>query len=468
MSSGTASTQRGVSYLYMLAAFFIVTAGLRFTKDIVQPLLLSIFIAVIAVPVYSWLVEKRIASWLALMLVISSVVASMLFVFLIVMTSLADFMARQDHYADQLRMRTKPVRDFVEGLIPEPKVMNEGGPGANIPEQKIPVENGAVGNRSDAKTDQDRNSQEGTAGSGVVEKDADVSPPAEGNPQDLNPDIGEQELSSGGEQSGLADGEAPAKPANGEIRGVELLEEKLSEDPWFRDTARVPPPRTRSSWKELVMSQFDPGMLISLAASVIGNIGMMLSDTVLVLLTVVFILLEASSFPQKLKAAFQGHENPLGPYMQIISSVRSYLIIKTGISVLTGIFIAVWLWLFGVPYAGLWGMVAFLLNFIPNIGSIIAAVPALIVAWLDLGVLPCAACGVGYLAVNMVIGNIIEPRMMGRGMGLSALVVFCSMVFWGWVLGPVGMLLSVPLTMGVRVALESFEDTRWIATLLGG
>ncbi len=216
------------------------------------------------------------------------------------------------------------------------------------------------------------------------------------------------------------------------------------------------------------MSQFDPGMLISLAASVIGSIGLMLSDTVLVLLTVVFILLEASSFPQKLKTAFQGHENPLGPYIQIISSVRSYLVIKTGISILTGVLIAFWLWLFGVPYAGLWGMVAFLLNFIPNTGSIIAAIPALIVAWLDLGVLPCAACGIGYLVVNMVIGNIIEPRMMGRGMGLSALVVFCSMVFWGWVLGPVGMLLSVPLTMGVRVALESFEDTRWIATLLGG
>ncbi len=433
MSSGTASTQRGVSYLYMLAAFFIVTAGLRFTKDIVQPLLLSIFIAVIAVPVYSWLVEKRIASWLALMLVISSVVASMLFVFLIVMTSLADFMARQDHYADQLRMRTKPVRDFVEGLIPEPKVLNEGGPGENVP-----VENAVAGNGSNANGNRDRNALEGT------------------------PDVGQRELRPEN------DGESPEGAGNGEIRRVELLEEKLSEDPWFRDTARVPPPRTRSSWKELVMSQFDPGMLISLAASVIGNIGMMLSNTVLVLLTVVFILLEASSFPQKLKNAFQGHENPLGPYMQIISSVRSYLVIKTGISILTGVLIAVWLWLFGVPYAGLWGMVAFLLNFIPNIGSIIAAVPALIVAWLDLGVLPCAACGVGYLVVNMVIGNIIEPRMMGRGMGLSALVVFCSMMFWGWVLGPVGMLLSVPLTMGVRVALESFEDTRWIATLLGG
>jgi AI-2 transport protein TqsA len=276
------------------------------------------------------------------------------------------------------------------------------------------------------------------------------------------------ELGSETESTVPSDGETTTEVARGHARGVELLEEKLSEDPWFRDPAQVPPPRSRSSWKELVMSQFDPGMLISLAASVIGSIGLMLSDTVLVLLTVVFILLEASSFPQKLKTAFQGHENPLGPYIQIISSVRSYLVIKTGISILTGVLIAFWLWLFGVPYAGLWGMVAFLLNFIPNTGSIIAAIPALIVAWLDLGVLPCAACGIGYLVVNMVIGNIIEPRMMGRGMGLSALVVFCSMVFWGWVLGPVGMLLSVPLTMGVRVALESFEDTRWIATLLGG
>jgi predicted PurR-regulated permease PerM len=142
-------------------------------------------------------------------------------------------------------------------------------------------------------------------------------------------------------------------------------------------------------------------------------------------------------------------------------------VIKTVMSLLTGILIACWLWLFGVPYAGLWGMLAFLLNYIPNIGSIIAAIPAVMVAWLDLGLLVSVAASIGYIVVNMGVGNILEPRVLGRGMGLSALVVFCSMIFWGWALGPIGMLLSVPLTMTARVAFEGFEDTRWLGTLLG-
>ena len=73
----------------------------------------------------------------------------------------------------------------------------------------------------------------------------------------------------------------------------------------------------------------------------------------------------------------------------------------------------------------------------------------------------------GFIVVNVAIGSIIEPRFMGRGLGLSALVVFISLVFWGWVLGLVGMFLSVPLTMTAKIALESHEDTRWIAVLLG-
>jgi len=115
----------------------------------------------------------------------------------------------------------------------------------------------------------------------------------------------------------------------------------------------------------------------------------------------------------------------------------------------------------------LWGLLAFLLNYVPNIGSIIAAVPAVLLGLVELGVGHALWAGGGYLLANMVIGNIIEPRFMGRGLGLSTLVVFVSLVFWGWVLGPVGMFLSVPLTMAVKVALESSETTRWVAVMLG-
>jgi AI-2 transport protein TqsA len=108
-----------------------------------------------------------------------------------------------------------------------------------------------------------------------------------------------------------------------------------------------------------------------------------------------------------------------------------------------------------------------MLNFIPNLGSIIAAVPAVLLALIQLGVGDALYTGLGYVVVNMLIGNVLEPRMMGKGLDLSTLVVFLSLVFWGWVLGPVGMLLSVPLTMTLKIALESFDDTRWVAVFLG-
>ena len=108
-----------------------------------------------------------------------------------------------------------------------------------------------------------------------------------------------------------------------------------------------------------------------------------------------------------------------------------------------------------------------MLNFVPNIGSIIAAVPPVFLAIVQFGFAKAGVVAAGYLCINVLIGNLIEPRLMGRGLGLSTLVVFLSLIFWGWVLGPVGMLLSVPLTVTVKIALDSREDTKWISILLG-
>ena len=141
--------------------------------------------------------------------------------------------------------------------------------------------------------------------------------------------------------------------------------------------------------------------------------------------------------------------------------------IKTLTSLATGIFVGIWLAILGIDYPVLWGLVAFLLNYVPNIGSIIAAIPAVLLSFIQIDMFHALFAALGYVIVNIVIGSVIEPRVMGRGMGLSTLVVFLSLVFWGWVLGPVGMLLSVPLTMILKIALEHNEDTRWIAVLLG-
>jgi AI-2 transport protein TqsA len=219
---------------------------------------------------------------------------------------------------------------------------------------------------------------------------------------------------------------------------------------------------------EQTLSGFlDPARAMKMAAQGLSSLGGLLTNTFLILLTVIFILLEASSFPGKLNRILNDPERSLGHFERFVEKIKRYMAIKTATSLLTGAVISIWLAVVGVDYAVLWGVLAFFLNYVPNIGSIIAAVPAVLLALVQLGTGGALWTGLGYLLVNNLVGNIIEPRYMGKGLGLSPLVVFLSLVFWGWVLGTVGMFLSVPLTMTIRIALDSRDDTRWLAILLG-
>lgn len=217
--------------------------------------------------------------------------------------------------------------------------------------------------------------------------------------------------------------------------------------------------------KQILLEHFDPGALMQSAAGMLAKAGGVLTNSFLILLTVIFILLEAAGMPAKVRAAL-GDESSLDSFERFTTSVRQYLAIKTIVSVATGAVVAAGLLLMGLDYALLWGMIAFLLNYVPNIGSIIAAVPAILLALVQLGPSYALVVALLYLVTNVVMGNAVEPRMMGQKLGLSALVVFLSLVFWGWILGPVGMLLSVPLTMIVKIALEVNDSTRWLAILL--
>ena len=216
----------------------------------------------------------------------------------------------------------------------------------------------------------------------------------------------------------------------------------------------------------VLMKYLDPGKLMRLAANAIYGFGNAFTNSMMILFTVVFIFFEAFILPAKLKAAFGDNLGEV-QFDRFLGSVRRYLGIKSATSAITGIAVATWLTFLKVDFPILWGVVAFLLNFIPNIGSIIAAIPAVLLASVQLGFDAALYTALGYFVVNIAIGSIIEPRVMGRGLGLSTLVVFLSLIFWGWVFGPTGMFLSVPFTMIIKLALENSSETRWIAILLG-
>lgn len=217
-----------------------------------------------------------------------------------------------------------------------------------------------------------------------------------------------------------------------------------------------------------LQTYLDPAKLMGLAGDLVSGLSGVLTNALLILLTVIFILLEASTLPAKLSVALHTPERSLARMESVMDSINQYMGIKTLVSLGTGLTIYIWLTIFGVDFAVLWAMLAFLLNYIPTVGSILAAIPAVLLAVVQIDLGTALLVAAGYVVVNTVVGNVIEPRVMGRGLGLSTLVVFVSLVFWGWVLGPVGMFLSVPLTMAVKIALDANPQTRPIAIMLGG
>ena len=220
----------------------------------------------------------------------------------------------------------------------------------------------------------------------------------------------------------------------------------------------------QENWLE---QQLDPSRLVGVFGSLLSSLTSLLRNTLFVLLTVFFILTEASTIPDKIRYASNDPDADMNRFTQVYQDIQVYLAVKTQVSAATGICVSFALWMMGVPYWPLLGFITFLMNYIPTLGSIIASIPAIVITWANYGFGWALVVLAIYLTVNTVFGSILEPKIMGRRMGLSALVVFLSLVFWGWLLGIIGMFLAVPLTMIVKIMLDRSDDLRWIGVLLG-
>ncbi|MCL7939999.1 AI-2E family transporter [Halomonas sp. ATCH28] len=203
--------------------------------------------------------------------------------------------------------------------------------------------------------------------------------------------------------------------------------------------------------------------------TVLGEVGNLMMQSVIVALLVMFLLFETLNFRDKVSRALVNPAPSLRRFNEFSRTLKRYLAVKTLISLATGALIWVACKLLGVEFPLLWAVLAFALNYIPNIGSAIAAVPPVLLLLVSPGggMFGALLLAAAYLGVNFVMGNILEPRVMGRALGLSTFVAFLSLVVWGWIFGAVGMLLSVVLTMTLKIALDSHPETRWIAHLLG-
>jgi AI-2 transport protein TqsA len=214
-------------------------------------------------------------------------------------------------------------------------------------------------------------------------------------------------------------------------------------------------------------SMINPERLLRLLSGLLNSVRGLVADGVVVLLLLIFGLLEIGRRQRLAEEAFGEHSRVRTATAQYGDEVIQYVKVKAAMSLGTGLCVMLALWLLGIDYAVLWGVLAFLLNFVPNIGSLMAALPPISLALLQYGLGRAVLVLVAIVAINFGFSNVLEPRLMGRSFGISPWVVFAAFLFWSWVLGPVGMVLAVPLTVALKLALESGEGTRWAAVLMG-
>jgi predicted PurR-regulated permease PerM len=211
----------------------------------------------------------------------------------------------------------------------------------------------------------------------------------------------------------------------------------------------------------------DPSKLMALVPRLLSSAGSVFATGLLVLLTVIFILLEVPTMAPKLRAAFHITQDGEARLQRMLDNINRYMQIKALTSLATAVCVWILLWFFGIDFAVLWAVLAFFLNFLPVVGNILMMIPAVLLALVQVDLTTALLVAAGYLVINTAIGNVIEPRIMGKGLGISTLAVFIALLVWGWLFGTVGMFLAVPLTTALIIALDASTHTRSLAILMG-
>lgn len=210
----------------------------------------------------------------------------------------------------------------------------------------------------------------------------------------------------------------------------------------------------------------NPGRLIGYALQFIKTLTATAGNLFVLVLLMAFMMLEANRYPAKLRGALASSPGALIQFDRFAEAMRSYVVINSVFGLIAAALNTVLLLALGVDFAILWGVVSFLLSFVPNIGFAIALVPPALLALVQFGFARAIGVVAGYAVINFLVDNIVKPRFVGASLDLNALVVVISLLFWGWLLGPIGALTAIPLSIAAKFLLESFDESRWIAQLM--
>ncbi|MDZ4673021.1 MAG: AI-2E family transporter [Gemmatimonadota bacterium] len=209
-----------------------------------------------------------------------------------------------------------------------------------------------------------------------------------------------------------------------------------------------------------------PGTLVGTALQMIRRLTEAAGTIALLGLLMAFMMIESVRYPEKLQAAFSYSPEARLRVTRFGQSMRSYIVINTIFGLIAAVANTVLLMALGVDFPILWGVISFLLSFVPNIGVLISVVPPALLALLQFGFGRAMGVVVGFIAINFLVDNVLKPRYVGESLNLTPIVVVVSLIFWGWLLGPLGALVAVPLSIALKFLFETFEESRWLANLM--
>ena len=232
---------------------------------------------------------------------------------------------------------------------------------------------------------------------------------------------------------------------------------------WIRDLGLALPPA--SDLRSRLASGGMQSLLFGLSSA-----GEVLAFLALVFFFTLLMLIEASSWRRKTQVALQRRQTAavLGTIPAVAQKVRRFMLIRTVVGMVSALLAAAWLWLLGVDFAPFWGVLFFLLNYVPNIGSIIAGIPPTALAFVQFGFGWGLLAAGGLMLLDQIMGNFLDPRLQGRTLNVSSLVILLAVIFWGWIWGVAGALIAVPLTVTLIVVCANTAALRPIAVLLSG
>ena len=439
-------------FLMMTAATALILVFIRMASVIVAPMLMALFLAIILLVPIRWLQKKGCPSFLSLIIVIFCTAVIFLGMARIVTSSLNEFIKEFPTYKTKITQKIDALDRRLQDLgftIGKRETEHEETPSPTVTPQ-IPAQ--TADERTEPLDSKPPENQ-------IVEEKTVLEVPAV---PDLPPDENDEEDTDDNDDSDVA--------------SLQIVTETLPDEPNDRrdfeeiDLFAYSQPMfdMRRDKQRAALTELSAESVMYWVGRIVVELRNLVAAGFLIMVITIFMIFEAARFPQKVDWAF-GKTGPINNQQlhNIACEIRRYLFIKSISCLMSSVAATVVYLCFGVPGAFFWGLVAFFLYYIPNIGGVIAAIIPGLLIFMAMDLEGLLLYAIVLISIECAIGYGIEPKMLGHGLGISIVVIFLSLLTWGWILGPVGLFLAAPLTIMLKIILQSFKETEWLAILIG-